>query len=56
MKDLRLYKYFQHIDNKIDTINLQHYGLVKNECIKRGLLSGEQISLNQYNTDFNIEV
>lgn len=36
-----------------ETCNLQHFGLVQNECIKRGLIEGELQSLNDFNTDFN---
>ena len=37
----------------IENINLHHYGLVKNELIKRGFISGEITSLNEYNSNFN---
>lgn len=36
-----------------ETCNLQHFGLVQNECIKRGLIDGELQSLNDFNSDFN---
>lgn len=51
MTDLRLVKHFRKIDNNLDGINLHHYGLVKNEMIKRGLFDGEILSVNLYNTD-----
>jgi len=37
-----------------ETCNLQHFGLVQNECIKRGLIYGQIQSLNDFNTDFEI--
>jgi hypothetical protein len=37
----------------IENLNLHHYGLVKNEMIKRGLLVGEIISLNEYGNSFD---
>jgi hypothetical protein len=51
---LTLYSDFIKMNNtRIDDINLHHYGLVKNELIKRGCISGEIISLNEYNSNFN---
>lgn len=52
MPDLRLIKHFRKIDKNLDGVNLHHYGLVKNEMIKRKLLEGKVISVNEYNTDF----
>ncbi|MFW2605631.1 rolling circle replication-associated protein [Aliarcobacter butzleri] len=37
----------------VENINLHHYGLVKNELIKRKCIPGEIISLNEYNSNFN---
>ena len=34
-----------------ETCNLQHFGLVQNECIKRGLIKGEIQSLDLFSTD-----
>ncbi|MGJ0363034.1 replication endonuclease [Aliarcobacter cryaerophilus] len=49
-----LYSDFIKMNNTdINDINLHHYGLVKNELIKRGFISGEIISLNEYNSNFN---
>jgi len=49
-----LYTDFIKMNNTdIENINLHHYGLVKNELIKRGFISGEIISLNEYNSNFN---
>jgi hypothetical protein len=54
MKDLQLLSYFRELGNTpVDKLNLHHYGLVKNECISRGLVQGEIVSLNDYNTEFN---
>ena len=52
-KDYQLLRYFYNLELKdINTINLQHYGLVKNECIKRKLIDSELVSLNDYNSNF----
>lgn len=49
LKDYQLVKYFKILDNAdIDTINYTHYGLVRNEMIKRNLLQDKVISLNNY--------
>lgn len=51
---LTLYTDFIKMNNTdIENINLHHYGLVKNELIKRGCISGEITSLNEYNSNFN---
>ena len=50
MSDYKLFNHFQSLD--VETCNLHHFGLVKNELIERGLLSGEIISLDDFNTDF----
>lgn len=49
MTDVRLYDYFYNLD--IETVNLQHYGYVRNTMINRGLLNEEKISLNLYRED-----
>ncbi|WP_108062621.1 replication endonuclease [Poseidonibacter lekithochrous] len=49
LKDYQLIKYFRILDNAdIDTIDYTHYGLVRNEMIKRNLLEEEAMSLNNY--------
>jgi hypothetical protein len=54
MKDLQLLSYFRELGNTpVDKLNLHHYWLVKNKCISRGLVQGEIVSLNNYNTEFN---
>ncbi|MDD3054248.1 MAG: replication endonuclease [Aliarcobacter sp.] len=52
MKDFELIKHFNFIDRNIDAVNLHHYGLVKNEMIKRRYLIGTIESLNIYNKEF----
>lgn len=52
MKDFELIKHFNFIDKNIDDVNLHHYGLVKNEMIKRGFLIGHIESLNLYCMEF----
>lgn len=49
--DWELYNYYNALNP--DTCNLQHFGLVQNECIKRGLIQGEIQSLNHFNVDFS---
>jgi len=49
--DWELYNYYNTLN--IETCNLQHFGLVQNELIKRGLLKGEIQSLNNFNTNFD---
>ena len=44
---------FYKLDSNIENINLQKYGVYKNEMIKRGLLSGKIQSVNDFNTKFN---
>lgn len=48
--DWELYNYYLQLD--VETCNLQHFGLVQNECIKRGFIKGEIQSLNNFNTNF----
>ena len=53
LKNYNLNSYYKILENKdIDSLNLAHFGLVKNEMIKRGLLDENIISLNEYNTSF----
>lgn len=53
LTDYELHKYYYSLNPEL--CNLQHFGLVQNECIKRGLIEGQIQSLNDFNTDFNIE-
>ena len=50
MSDYILFNHYQSLN--IETCNLHHFGLVKNELIRRGLLNDELVSLNDYNLDF----
>jgi len=50
--DFDLYKYYKSLDPDNPDLNLHHFGLVQNECIKRGLISGVFHSLNDFNIDF----
>jgi len=51
MKDYPLLDYYNSLD--IETVNLQHYGLTQNECIKRGLVTGEVAPLDSFSPDFD---
>lgn len=46
MNDFELYKYYTSLD--IKTVNLHHFGYIKNNMIDRGLLNGVKSSLNDY--------
>ena len=47
LKDYQLYKYYQELCNKnIDEVNTQHFLLTQNEAVRRGLIEGEIMSLN----------
>lgn len=50
--DYDLMSYYYTLNPEL--CNLQHFGLVQNECVKRGLIGGEIQSLNDFNTDFEI--
>jgi hypothetical protein len=52
LDDYELFSYWKKINDDIDSANLHHYGVVKNEMIKRQLIPGEILSLNDYNTSF----
>ena len=50
MKDFELINYYNSLN--IETVDLVHFGITQNECIKRGLIDDTQIqSLNDFNTD-----
>ena len=51
-KNYDLVQYYHTLNPEL--CNLQHFGLVQNECIKRGLVEGQVQSLNDFNTDFEI--
>lgn len=54
MKDYQLQSYYKKLDSQdINTLNLQHFNLTRNEMIKRGLITGTIQSLN---TENGIEV
>jgi len=52
MKDYELYNYYMQLDPNNPLVDLAHFGLVKNECIKRGLIYDELVFVNDYNLDF----
>jgi hypothetical protein len=58
LKDYELIRYFKELDKRSfeNDSDLKHYGVVKNECIKRELIKGVICSINDYNFDFNCEV
>ncbi len=52
LNDYSLVQYFRELDNTdLENINLHHYGLVKNEMLKRELLTGDVVSLNNYGVE-----
>ncbi|MFK5882362.1 MAG: replication endonuclease [Sulfurospirillum sp.] len=50
-KDYQLFEYYKNLD--LEYCNLQHYGLVQNELIERGLLDMDYIPPNYFNMDFD---
>lgn len=54
MKTFNLYSHFLQLDENIDNVNLLHYGLVKNELIKRNYIDVPIVSVNHYSNDFII--
>jgi hypothetical protein len=48
MNTFNLYTHFLQLDNNIENINLHHYGLVKNELIKRNKITGSIIPIDNY--------
>ena len=48
MKDYELYKYYKSLN--ASTCDYLHFGIVENECKKRGLLEGKPISLNEFSS------
>jgi len=51
MSDFSLYSYFLRLDKYEIDFDIKHYGLVKNELIRRGLLDGFITPLSLYNTN-----
>jgi hypothetical protein len=51
--DIALYQHYKTLD--IEECSLVHFGIVQNECIKRGLIDGEIQSLNDFNLDFEVD-
>jgi hypothetical protein len=51
LSDLKLLAYFRQFKDLIfeDESDFTHYGVIKNECIKRGLINATYLSLNNYN-------
>jgi hypothetical protein len=54
LSDYELYNYYNYLNYNFDLldIDLVHYGIVKNECINRGIVFEDKISLNDYNIEF----
>ena len=48
-RDYELLQYYHSLNPEL--CNLQHFGLVQNECIRRGLINGQIQSLNDFNTN-----
>ena len=50
LQDYQLTNYYHILQNRdIDTLDLVHFGVVKNEMIKRGFLIEDLVNLNLYN-------
>jgi hypothetical protein len=54
MQSYQLYQYYKSLDPEDKNIDLKHFGLVQNECIKRNLLPGEIQSLNNFNLEIPV--
>ena len=52
MKDFELLQYFHTLNPEDENLNLHHYAITKNECVKRGLISGEIESINSFDLDY----
>jgi hypothetical protein len=52
LPDWKLLNYYHSLDPEDENITLLHYGITKNECIRRGLISGTICSLNDFNIWF----
>jgi RNase P subunit RPR2 len=54
LKDYQLNNYYRILENTdIDSLDLVHFELVKNEMIKRGFLNQTPTNLNEFIKDFN---
>ena len=54
LKDYQLNNYYHILENTdIDSLDLVHFELVKNEMIKRGFLNETPTSMNEFIKDFN---
>lgn len=51
MNNYALFEYYKTLD--IENVNFQHFGLTKNECIKRGLIDDVPAPLDSYGVDFD---
>lgn len=49
--DYDLIAYYNRLN--VEICDLKHFGLVQNECIKRGLIKGNLQNVNDFNTNFN---
>ena len=53
LKDYQLNNYYRILENTdIDSLDLVHFGLVKNEMIKRGFLQENITNLNDYKASY----
>lgn len=52
MSDFKLYQYYQSLDPDSKSIDLKHFAVTQNECIKRGLINEKIQSIN----DFNLKI
>lgn len=53
LKDYQLNNYYHILENTdIDSLDLVHYGIVKNEMIKRGFLKADITNLNEYKDSY----
>ncbi len=55
MKMIQLWNYYHSLDIDDPTLNIKHFGHVQNTMIERGLLEGEIIPLDDFNTSFDFE-
>jgi len=51
-RDYQLYEYYKSLDP--EDVDLKHFGLVQNECIKRFLIQGKIQPLNDFNTEIGV--
>lgn len=51
MSDFELWNYY-HEEMDMDTVNHHHFVHVRNECIKRGLVKGDELSLNVFTREY----